>query len=415
VRHEHDACSNKAQKRRSSKSSILRRSSWQQAMSAPQWRRAMKSSSATVKPTGTAAGPVPRSGHALAPNTAENWLEALSGSLRWRHLVVATLVLSYPFFATPFFIFQIGGQALALGLIALSLTFLGGYGGMVSLAQMTVAGLAAYLIAIFGSSSHATISLGWPWWLALMIALLLATLFAAAVGWLSVRTEGIYTIMITLAIGVAFYYLAQQNYTLFNGFQGFSQISPPTIFGLDLRQPMPFYFLALACAMAAYFFVKQLVRAPFGMALQGIRDNPRRMQALGYNVTAHRVGAYAVAGFLAAIGGVLMVWYNGRISPGTVGMGAMINILIIAVLGGMKHPIGAFIGAIVFVLLQNFAIDLVDRERFNLVIGGVFLVIVLFSPDGLLGLWNSLRKRLSTRSTHPRRPPHSLSKSRRET
>ena len=157
---------------------------------------------------------------------------------------------------------------------------------------------------------------------------------------------------------------------------------------------MPFYFLALACALAGYFFVKPLVRAPFGVALQGIRDNPRRMHALGYHVTAHRVAAYAAAGLLAAVGGVLMVWYNNRISPGTMGTGAMINILVIAVLGGMRHPIGAFIGAIVFVLLQNFAIDLVDRERFNLVIGGVFLAIVLFSPDGLLGLWAQLRSRL---------------------
>jgi len=205
--------------------------------------------------------------------------------------------------------------------------------------------------------------------------------------------------MITLAVGVAFFYLAQQNYTVFNGFQGFSRIGPPTVFGLDLSQPMPFYFLVLACALAGYFFVKHLVRAPFGIALQGIRDNPRRMQALGFDVTAHRVAAYAVAGFLAAVGGVLMVWYNGRISPGTVGVGAMINILIIAVLGGMKHPIGAFVGAILFVLLQNFAIDLVDRERFNLVIGGVFLAIVLFSPDGLLGLWQGLRQRLGTSFT----------------
>ena len=93
-----------------------------------------------------------------------------------------------------------------------------------------------------------------------------------------------------------------------------------------------------------------------------------------------------------------MVWYNGRISPGTVGLGAMINILIIAVLGGMKHPIGAFIGAIVFVLLQNFAIDLVVRERFNLVIGGVFLAIVLFSPDGLLGLVAKPSHRLDSAS-----------------
>ena len=99
-----------------------------------------------------------------------------------------------------------------------------------------------------------------------------------------------------------------------------------------------------------------------------------------------------------------MVWYNGRISPGTVNLAQMISILIIAVLGGMKHPIGAFVGAIVYVLLQNFAIDLFVRERFNLVIGGVFLAIVLFSPDGLLGLWAKLRSSLvRTQTSHQKR------------
>jgi len=372
-------------------------------MSAAQWRRAMNSSAAATAAARNSAAPavvhaMPRS--ASSEGGPWRWLRSLMGAIEARHVLVLVGLLVYPFVATPFFTYQIGAQSLALGLIALSLTFLGGYGGMVSLAQMTIAGFAAYMLAIFGTSSNVAISLGWPWWLALMIAISLATILAAAIGWLSVRTEGIYTIMITLAVGVAFFYLAQQNYTLFNGFQGFSRIAAPTVGELDLRQPMPFYFLVLACALAGYFFVKQLIRAPFGIALQGIRDNPRRMHSLGYNVTAHRVGAYAVAGFLAAVGGILMVWYNGRISPGTVGTGAMINILIIAVLGGMKHPIGAFIGAVVFVLLQNFAIDLVDRERFNLVIGGVFLAIVLFSPDGLLGLWHTLRTRLSGRFTN---------------
>jgi branched-chain amino acid transport system permease protein len=128
------------------------------------------------------------------------------------------------------------------------------------------------------------------------------------------------------------------------------------------------------------------------------------MASLGYHVTAHRVAAYAVAGLLAAVGGVLMVWYNGRISPGTVNLAQMIAILIIAVLGGMKHPIGAFVGAVVYVLLQNFAIDLFVRERFNLVIGGVFLAVVLFSPDGLLGLWAKLRSSLvRTQTSHQKR------------
>src|SRR6185369_5946601 len=343
--------------------------------------------------------------HRGASNAARV-LGSLQRHIQPYHVVIAVGLLVYPFVANPFFTFQIGAQSLALGLVALSLTFLGGYGGMVSLAQMTVAGLAGYLVAIFGSSSLAAISLGWPWWLAVTFAILIATLFATAVGWLSVRTEGIYTIMITLAIGVAFFYLAQQNYTVFNGFGGLSKVAAPEFLGIDWKEPVPFYFVTLACALGGYFLVKHLVRAPFGIALQGIRDNPRRMESLGYHVTVHRVAAYAVAGLLAAIGGVLMVWYNGRISPGTVNLAQMISILVIAVLGGMKHPIGAFVGAVVYVLLQNFAIDLFVRERFNLVIGGVFLAIVLFSPDGLLGLWAKLRSSLGRPEiSHQKRRP----------
>jgi branched-chain amino acid transport system permease protein len=159
---------------------------------------------------------------------------------------------------------------------------------------------------------------------------------------------------------------------------------------------MPFYYLVLFWALAGYFFVKYIVRSPFGIALQGVRDNPRRMNSLGFNVTAQRVAAHAVAGLIASIGGILFTWYNTLISPGSVGTTAMINVLIVAVLGGLGHPIGAFIGAVLFVLLQNFAIDLVDRERFNLLIGGVFLAVVLFSPDGLLGIWRRLRARLDS-------------------
>jgi len=363
-------------------------------MSAAQWRRAMNSAAAAAAPPLR----VPPTRSAPAPSTVDDavpsWLARAVARIRARHIVVLVALVVYPFVASPFFTYQIGAQALALGLIALSLTFLGGYGGMVSLAQMTVAGLAGYGVAIFGTSSVAAISLGWPWWLASAVAIVVATAFAAAIGWLSVRTEGIYTIMITLAIGVAFFYLAQQNYTVFNGFQGFNHPGAPEALGTESREPVPFYFATLGCALAGYFLVRHLVRAPFGIALQGIRDNPRRMASLGYAVTAHRVAAYAVSGLLAAVGGVLMVWYNGRISSGTVNLGAMISILIVAVLGGMKHPIGAFIGAIVYVLLQNFAIDLFVRERFNLVIGAGFLAIVLFSPDGLLGLWAKLRSSL---------------------
>ena len=355
-------------------------------MSAANWRGAMN----VQTPRPVAPGS-PRAGVAHEPRARR-----FTNPIRPQHVVVLAFLLGYPWFATPFFTFQIAAQALALGLIALSLTFLGGYGGMISLAQMTVAGIAGYMVAIFGSAAADSPSLGWPWWLAVLLGIAIAVVAATFIGWLSVRTEGIYTIMITLAIGVAFYYLALQNYAVFNGFQGKQQVFPPTLAGLYWRDPTPFYYLALACALAGYLFVVYLLRTPFGIALQGIRDNPRRMHALGFNVTAHRVAAYAVAGAIAAVGGVLFTWYNGLVTPGSVGTGWLINILVIAVLGGMRHPVGAFLGAIVFVLLQNFAIDVIVRERFNLVIGAVFLVIVLFSRDGLLGWWTALSLRLST-------------------
>jgi len=352
--------------------------------------------------------PLPAAERGQTPKSGQRGLSPMLAAIHLRHVLVLLALIVFPWVASPFFTFQIGGQTLALGLIALSLTFLGGYGGMISLAQMTVAGIAGYMLAIFGASGEASISLGWPWWIAVPVALGIAVIGATFIGWLSVRTEGIYTIMITLAVGVAFYYLCLQNYSVFNGFQGFQRVHPPTLFGTYWREPVAFYYLALACALAGYFFVKYLARAPFGVALQGIRDNPRRMHALGFNVTAHRIAAYTVAGFLAAVGGVLFTWYNGLITPGSVGTSWLINVLVIAGLGGLRHPIGPFLGAIVFVLLQTFAIDLIDRERFNLVIGGVFLAIVLFSPDGLLGLWAKLRSRFgpnqvltSTQRRHP--------------
>ena len=367
-------------------------------MSAAKWRRAMTSNPAIAAPAArlqlvTSRAEQPRTG------SWQTLRESVSEISPW-HIVVLVVLTVFPLVATPFLTYQIGAQALTLGLIALSLTFLGGYGGMISLAQMTVAGVAGYAVAILGTTSVTEISLNWPWWLVVPFAVLIATLCAAGIGWLSVRTEGIYTIMITLAIGVAFYYLVLQNYSVFNGFTGFHKVYPPIVFGVNWRDPIPFYLLTLTCGLAGYALIAYIVRSPFGIALQGIRDNPRRMASLGFNVVAHRVAAYVIAGAIAAVGGVLFSWYNGLITPGSVSTSWLINILIIAVLGGMRHPIGPFLGALVFVLLQTFAIDVIDRERFNLVIGGVFLAIVLFSPDGLLGLWSLVRSRFgSARAT----------------
>jgi branched-chain amino acid transport system permease protein len=317
------------------------------------------------------------------------------------YVPLAVFLLIYPWIAEPFWIVQIGAQSLFLGVIALSLMFLAGYGGMVSLAQLTVAGCAGYMTAVLGTTS-AGHGLGWPYWAVLPLSVLIATALATLIGALASRTAGIYTIMITLAIAVAFFYFAQQNYPIFNGHSGFAGLAPPDWFGVDWRAPMPFYYLSLGVAVLSYAAVLYLSRSTFGLTLQAIRDNPRRMQAIGFHVLHHRVAAYAIAGFIASVGGLLLVWMNGRVSPGTVSIGPVIDILIIAVLGGLTRPIGPFLGAVLFVLLENFAIDLIDRERFNTVIGAVFLAIVLFSPDGILGLWTRARDRLKAMSASRR-------------
>jgi branched-chain amino acid transport system permease protein len=316
--------------------------------------------------------------------------------------IVILLLLILPLIASSFILIQIVAYCLILGMIALSLMFLAGYGGIVSLVQMTVAGLAAYLVAILGDSAMAQISLKWPWWAAVPIAIFVATLFGTISGALSVRTEGIYTIMITLAIASAFYYFTLQNYTIFNGFSGFNGVAAPVFWGIDWRSNIPFYYLCLIGAGLAYFAVLYVSRAPFGLALQGTRDNARRMAALGFNVTAHRIAAYTFASIIAAVAGVLLVWYQAQISPGTAGVGPVVDILIIAVVGGINRPIGPFIGALVYVLLRTFSFDFLegigmDGRRFQLLIGLGFLVIVLFSPDGLVGIYEKLKARFHRR------------------
>ena len=320
--------------------------------------------------------------------------------------LVAAILLIMPFIANGFFLIEIFATTLILGTIALSLMFLAGYGGMVSLMQLTIAGFAAYMVAVFGMSANTNISLGWPWWLATPMALVLATIFGTLGGTLAVRTEGIYTIMITLAIGAAFYYFTNQNWAIFGGHTGINTIATPKFWGVDWRSDIPYYYVTLGVAAFCYFAVQYVSRAPFGLALQGVRDNPRRMAALGFNVNAHRVAAYAFASFIAALGGVLQVWNYRQISPGSVSVGACIDILIIAVVGGITRPIGPFIGAFTFVILRTFALDLLvkfglDGNRFRLLIGLGFLAIVFWSSDGVIGLWERWRRYAATTDKRP--------------
>jgi branched-chain amino acid transport system permease protein len=294
-------------------------------------------------------------------------------------LALAVFLIAFPYFASPFWVVQIGIKTLWLGIAAISLIFLAGTVGMVSLAQTAIYGSAGYVVA------NLTVMQGWNGWLAVPVALAAAVVLAVVIALISARSTGIYFLMLTLAVAVFVYYFALQYRPFTQGFSGINGVAAPDLFGLSLRDPATFWFLALAVAVLAYLAVRHVIRSPFGLTLQGIRDSAPRMQALGYNVLAHRVAAFAFAGLVAACGGVLAVWYNGQIAPGSIDLTRTIDVLVIAVIGGLYRLEGAWIGAFAVTLLTNFANDY--TARFNTVIGLIFILILLLSPGGIAGIW----------------------------
>lgn len=292
------------------------------------------------------------------------------------------ILLLVPMMGSGFVVSQIAAQTLALGTVTLSLSFLAGQLGMVSLVQMSLAGAAAYVMAISGHAANG-FGWGWPVWASLVLTVGVTVALALLVGALAARTEGVYTIMITLAVGIAFGTLVRQNYTVFNGFNGLTGVQVPQMLPASWGQPANLYGLCLALAVLALSLVIWLRQTTVGMALNGVRDNPRRMRSLGYSVIGLRIVGFGIAGLVASLGGIALVWCDRMITPGRIEVSAMVDVLIMAVLGGIKNPLGPYLGALVFVLLKTFSIDLVGAERFNLLIGLVFIATVMYCEDGL--------------------------------
>jgi branched-chain amino acid transport system permease protein len=312
--------------------------------------------------------------------------------------VVALAALA-PLVVTDFFVSVILTKALWLGVAAVSLIFLSAYGGMVSLAQVGIYGVAgmtfANLVAADGGSAAA-----WNPWLAMLAALAVGVAVGLAFGAIAARSEGIYFLMITLAFSVLVYYFFSQV-TQLSGFGGVNSVDLPGVIGNPGLDPLPLYYVTLAVAVLVFLALRYVARAPFGLALQGLRDEPSRMRALGFDVTRHRMLAFGLAALVASIAGLLSVFYNGRISPGSINLAQTIDILIIAVVGGLYRLEGAWVGALLYALIDNYSRewtptigDVLGPERFNTLIGVVFLIIVLVSPGGLVGLWEQGRDRV---------------------
>jgi branched-chain amino acid transport system permease protein len=300
-------------------------------------------------------------------------------------LVAAVLA---PLYLSGYWVGALLTQMLFLGIVAASLIFLSAYVGMVSLAQVAIYGIAGFVVGNTTTNGNTKgLNLGWsPYWgivLGIVIAVAAALLFGA----LASRSVGIYFLMITLTYSVIAN-LTFGQVTDVSGFGGISGIPAPHAIGIvDLHQNR-LYYVALAVALLVYALLRYIARTPFGLTLRGVRDDPVRMASLGYNVTLHRTIAFGFAGFIAAVGGVLFVWWNGHIDPASIDLSATIDVLVIAVVGGLYRLEGAWVGALFFVIINNYSQQIsFIGPRFHTLIGAIFLVIVLLSPGGLVGLW----------------------------
>jgi branched-chain amino acid transport system permease protein len=298
-----------------------------------------------------------------------------------------------PFVVPQFWTANLLTQTLILGIVACSLIFLSAYGGMVSLAQVSVYGIAGFVLGNLTTNGNTKgLNLGWnPWW-GVLVGIAIATGIALLFGALASRSTGIYFLMITLTFAVIANYFFGQVTDL-SGFGGISGIPAPGLIGRVDAHPWRLYYVCFGVALVLYALMRYVVRTPFGLALQGVRDDPVRMSSLGYNVRLHRTIAFGFAGSVAACGGVLFAWWNQHIDPASIQLSAVIDVLVIAVIGGLYRLEAAWLGAFVWVVLNNY----VQRigfwslsTRFESVIGLVFLVIVLLSPGGLMGLWERL-------------------------
>jgi branched-chain amino acid transport system permease protein len=312
-------------------------------------------------------------------------------------VIALVLALAAPLYVSTYWLGQLLTQMLFLGIAAASLIFLSAYGGMVSLAQISIYGIAGFVVGNVTTNGNTKgLNLGWsPWW-GIVVGLAIAVVMALLFGGLANRSVGIYFLMITLTYSVIANLFFGQV-TDVSGFGGISGIPAPSAIGNVDQHTNRLYYVALAAALGVYALLRYVVRTPFGLTLQGVRDDPVRMASLGYNVPLHRTIAFAFAGFIAAIAGVLFVWWNGHIDPASIDLGATIDLLVIAVIGGLYRIEGAWVGALFFVIINNYSqrIGFIG-PRFHTLIGAIFLVIVLVSPGGLVGLWERVLTIFST-------------------
>ena len=289
---------------------------------------------------------------------------------------------AWPFFAGSFGI-DLVGKIMVFALFALSLELLVGSTGLVCFGQAAFFGIGAYATVLLSPQSDAA-SL---WWL-LPACVLLAALYALLVGALSLRTKGVYFIMVTLAFAQMAYYVVHDT-PLGGGTDGIYLNVKPS-FLVDLDKPLVLYGFTWACLLATFAFLAVLLRSRFGRALAGIKVNEQRMRAAGFSTYPYKLAAFTLSGGLAGLAGCLFAIKDGYVNPELLSWHFSGAVLIMIILGGLGHLRGALVGAFAFALLQEFfkseTIFGAFSKHWQLGLGLTIIASVALLPRGLVQL-----------------------------
>ena len=300
-------------------------------------------------------------------------------------LAVLAAALALPWAGGPFWT-GLATQMLIFGLLALSVDLLLGHAGLFSLTHASFFAVSAYTVAILQVRYGVSTAIAAP------AGILLGTLLAAVFG-ISVRTRGVYFILITIALGYVVWGVAHRWSSFTGGDNGVTNVPFPALGPAAVASHTQYYYVVLAIVILLCLAYRVLIRSPFGLGLRGIKASETRMQSLGYRTSLHLYAAFVLSGAIASLAGVLYVYYNKFVNPVAASFPISVEAALMAIVGGTGTIVGPFIGAGVVLGLRNWVSSFVEMH--HAIMGVVFIATVLWAPQGLVGLAGRLRARFS--------------------
>jgi branched-chain amino acid transport system permease protein len=329
----------------------------------------------------------------------------MTGSFTLRNVLVAALIvllMLLPVYSATTgntFMMTLFTRILILAIAAVSLNLIMGFGGMVSFGHAAYLGIGGYVVGILAKEGIDSGFVQWP------LALVMSGLFALAVGALSLRTRGVYFIMITLAFAQMLYYVAV-SLAQYGGDDGLTIYRRSQFVDfINLSHKTTFYYVCLILLLATIYLTWRIVNSRFGMVIQGARANDRRMRAIGFPTFSYRLTAFVIAGTICGLAGVLLANHTDFVSPAMMHWTRSGDLIIMVVLGGMASSFGPLIGAVALLLLEEVLSGI--TEYWQIILGPLLLLVVLFARKGIDGLLEfSVRPRpAGDRPTGPAPPP----------